>query len=162
MKSLLIESANKNMVIYKQYVPSTSTNYHGKLHTNQRHQLLRTYFYKRQWSGVSQYKKNGSCIAHLSAEDMLKSVVIEEKKFKYSPRVGADNPFGPKFWYQQEGLITMGICWSLKKISSISDFIHIFSWFNKYIAGGQGQTTPGDKILMSTETSCHICHLLQV
>ena len=25
-----------------------------------------------------------SCIAHLSAEDMLKSAVIEEKKFKYS------------------------------------------------------------------------------
>ena len=31
-----------------------------------------------------------------------------------------------------------------------------------YIAGGQGQTTPGDKILMSTETSCHFGHLLQV
>ena len=30
-----------------------------------------------------------------------------------------------------------------------------------YIAGGQGQTTPGDKILMSTETSCHFGHLLQ-
>ena len=24
-----------------------------------------------------------------------------------------------------------------------------------YIAAGQGQTTPGDKILMSVETSCH-------
>ena len=31
-----------------------------------------------------------------------------------------------------------------------------------YIAGGQGQTTPGDKILTSTETSCHFRHLLQV
>ena len=31
-----------------------------------------------------------------------------------------------------------------------------------YIAAGQGQTTPGDKILMSTETSCHLGHLLQV
>ena len=30
------------------------------------------------------------------------------------------------------------------------------------IAAGQGQTTPGDKILMSTETSCHFSHLLQV
>ena len=37
-----------------------------------------------------------SCIAHLTAEDMLKSAVIEEKKFKHSPRIGADNPFGPK------------------------------------------------------------------
>ena len=31
-----------------------------------------------------------------------------------------------------------------------------------YIADNQGQTTPGDKILMSTETSCHFRHLLQV
>ena len=30
-----------------------------------------------------------------------------------------------------------------------------------YIVAGQGQTTPGDKILMSTETSCHFGHLLQ-
>ena len=38
-----------------------------------------------------------SCIAHLSAEDMLKSAVIEEKKLKHSPWAGADNPLGPKF-----------------------------------------------------------------
>ena len=31
-----------------------------------------------------------------------------------------------------------------------------------YIAPGQGQTSPGDKILMSTETSRHLIHLLQV
>ena len=30
-----------------------------------------------------------------------------------------------------------------------------------YIAAGQGQTTPGDKTLMSTETSCCFGHLLQ-
>ena len=29
-----------------------------------------------------------------------------------------------------------------------------------YIAGGQGQTTPGDKILMSTEISCHFGHFI--
>ena len=28
-------------------------------------------------------------------------------------------------------------------------------------ATDQGQTTPGDKILMSAETSCHLDHLLQ-
>ena len=38
-----------------------------------------------------------SCIAHLSAEDMLKSAVIEGKKFKHNPKVGADNPLGSKF-----------------------------------------------------------------
>ena len=31
-----------------------------------------------------------------------------------------------------------------------------------YIAPGQVQTTPGDKSFMSTETSCHFGHLLQV
>ena len=31
-----------------------------------------------------------------------------------------------------------------------------------YIAACNGQTTSGDKILMSTETSCHFSHLLQV
>ena len=46
---------------------------------------------------------------------MLKSVVTEEKKFKHSPRVGADNPLGPEFLCQQEGLITMVICCKFKK-----------------------------------------------
>ena len=38
-----------------------------------------------------------SCIAHLIAEDMLKSAVIEEKTFKHSPWAGADKPLRPKF-----------------------------------------------------------------
>ena len=38
-----------------------------------------------------------SCIAHLSSEDMLKSAVIEEKKFKHSHWAGAYNPLGSKF-----------------------------------------------------------------
>ena len=38
-----------------------------------------------------------SCIAHLSAKDMLKLAVIEEKKLKHSPWAGADNPLEPKF-----------------------------------------------------------------
>ena len=38
-----------------------------------------------------------SCIAHLIAEDISKSAVIEEKTFKHSPWAGADNPLGPKF-----------------------------------------------------------------
>ena len=58
---------------------------------------------------------NWSCIAHLSAEDMLKSAVIEEKKFKHSPWVGADNPLGPKSLCKQEGLITMAISCKFEK-----------------------------------------------
>ena len=34
--------------------------------------------------------------------------------------------------------------------------------FFMYIAAGQGQTTPGENILMSTETSYHFGHLQQV
>ena len=58
-----------------------------------------------------------SCIAHLSVEDMLKSVVIEEKKFKHSPMVGADNPLEPKFLCQQE---LWSFVASLLRISSTS------------------------------------------
>ena len=67
---------------------------------------------------------------------MLKSAVIQEKKFKHSPRVVADNTFGPKFWYQQEGLITMVICRKFKKNLFIlwlytyffHDLINVYSW----------------------------------
>ena len=31
-----------------------------------------------------------------------------------------------------------------------------------YIAACQGQSTPGNTILMSTETTCHFGHLLQI
>ena len=59
-------------------------------------------------------KHHWSCIAHLSAEDMLKSAIIEERQFKHSTWGVADNPFGPKFWCQQEVLITMVICCKLQ------------------------------------------------
>ena len=52
------------------------------------------------FSKIPHYHKpedHWSYIAHLIAEDMLKSAVIEEKKFKHSPWAGADNPLGPKF-----------------------------------------------------------------
>ena len=42
--------------------------------------------------------------------------------YMYIASAGADNLFGQKFWCQQKGLIT-----------SASNFIHIFSWFNKCI-----------------------------
>ena len=50
-------------------------------------------YYARKWKPEDHW----SCIAHLSAEGMLKSAVIEEKKLKGSPWAGAGNPFGPKF-----------------------------------------------------------------
>ena len=94
-----------------------------------------------------------SCIAHLSAEDMLKSAIIEEKKFKHSPWAGADSPLGPNLWCQQEGLITMVICCKFKnnlficckfkeKISLKSDFIRFFHDFIHVYSSGEGADSP--------------------
>ena len=54
-------------------------------------------FYKHHENRYIKPEDHWSCIAHLSAEGMLKSAVIEEKKFKHSTWAGADNPLGPKF-----------------------------------------------------------------
>ena len=86
------------------------------------------------------------CITHLSAEDMLKSAVIEEKKFKHSPRVGADNPLGPKNLCQQE---VGWLCWGLTSQSTIFQSCRdgaIASWvINQYFRGvkclAQGHNT---------------------
>ena len=52
---------------------------------------------------------------------------------------------------------------TLKKISLKSDSIQfIFHDSYMYVAPGQGLTTPGGETLMSTGTSCHFDHLLQV
>ena len=43
-----------------------------------------------------------SCITHLSAEDIIKSAVIEEKKFKHSPWAGARQPIRAKILMSTE------------------------------------------------------------
>ena len=76
---------------------------------------------------VSNIKPEDHCIAHLNAEDMLKSAVTEEKKFKHSPRVGVDNPLGLNFDINRKALSLWSFVARLKRISSISDFIHTLS-----------------------------------
>ena len=50
---------------------------------------------------------------------------------------------------------------SFKEISLKSDFIHFFHDFiHVYSPRAGGIQPPGDKVLMSTETSCHFGHLL--
>ena len=94
---------------------------------------------------------------------MLKSAVTEKKKFKHSPWAGADNPLGPKFLCQQEGLITVVICCKFETTPFILGLdTHLFTIKEMYIAAVQGQTTPWNTILMSTETSRHFGQLLQV
>ena len=66
---------------------------------------------------------------------MLKSTVIKEKKFKHSPKVGADNPLESKILCQQKGFITMLICCKFKKnlfnlltlYTSFRDLINVYS-----------------------------------
>ena len=67
-----------------------------------------------------------------------------------------------KFLCQQEYLVTLVICCKFQKNLFKSDFIHFFMILYMYIAPGQGQTAPGDKVLISTEMFCHFIHLLQV
>ena len=77
--------------------------------------------------GTKKTEDHWSCIAHLIAEDMLKSAVTEEKTFKHSPWAGADNPLGPKFWCQQVGLITMVIfCKFTKNPFNLWLYTHLF------------------------------------
>ena len=50
---------------------------------------------------------------------------------------------------------------SFKNISLKSDFIHFFNDLIRVHSPGAGdRQPPGDKIVMSTETSCHFSHLL--
>ena len=81
-----------------------------------------------------------------------------------APGAGADNPLGMKFWCQQEHLVTSVICYKFKKISLKSDFIHFFHDLIHVYSPGAGADSPPprDKVLMSTEMSCHFIHLLQV
>ena len=52
---------------------------------------VRVYETNIRMGGNLKPEDHWSFIAHLSAEDMLKSVVIEEKKFKHSHWVGAES-----------------------------------------------------------------------
>ena len=97
---------------------------------------------------------------------MLNSAVIEEKKFKHSLRVRGTQPIRAKNFMSTGRSHNYGhFVASLIRISSTSDFITSFhDLINVYShrSGADNPRGPGDKILMSTETSCHLDHLLQV
>ena len=81
----------------------------------------------------------------------------------HSPRPGADNPSVTKFWRQQKAQITLTICCKLQNdLFEFWFYTYFLIILNMYIAPGQGQTNPWIKILMSTESSYHFDHLLQV
>ena len=81
----------------------------------------------------------------------------------YSPGAAADSPQGTSFDVNRKTLLLYPFVASFKKISLKSDFIQFFSRLIHVYGPGVGDIQPsGDKVLMSTETSCHFGHLLQV
>ena len=81
----------------------------------------------------------------------------------YSPGVGADSPRGQNFDVNRKALSLYPFVASFKQISLKSDFIHFFhDLIHVYSHAAGGIQPSGDKVLMSTETSCHFSHLLLV
>ena len=80
----------------------------------------------------------------------------------YSHSSGADNPRGQNFWCQQKPLVTSVICYKFQKNLFEVWFYTIFFMILYMQPRGRGWQPLGDKIFMSTGTSCHFGHLLQV
>ena len=79
-----------------------------------------------------------------------------------APGQGQTAPRGQNFDVNRNVLSPHSFAASFKQMSLKSDFIQFFSWFNTCIYRALGIQPPGDKVLMSTETSCHFDHLLLV
>ena len=80
-----------------------------------------------------------------------------------APGQGQTAPRGHNFDVYRKALSLYPFVASFKEISLMSDFMHFFhDVIHVYIPGAGGIQPPGDKVLMSTETSCHFGHLLLV
>ena len=81
-----------------------------------------------------------------------------------APEQGQTTPRGQNFDVNRKALSLYPFIASFKEISLKSDFIHFFSHnlIHVYSPGAGSKQPPGDKVLMSTETSCHFGHLLLV
>ena len=81
----------------------------------------------------------------------------------YSPGAGQTAPRVQKFYVNRKALSLYPFVASFKEISFKSDLIHFFhDLIHVYNSGAGGIQPQGDKVLMSTETSCHFGHLLLV
>ena len=80
-----------------------------------------------------------------------------------APGQGQTAPRGQNFDVNRKALSLYPFVASFKEISLKSDFIQLFhDLIRVYSPWAGGIQLPGDKVLMSTETSCHIDHLLLV
>ena len=80
-----------------------------------------------------------------------------------TPGQGQRAPRGQNFDVNSKALSLYPFIASFKEISLKSDFIQFFhDLIHVYSPGAWGIEPPGNKVLMSTETSCHSGHLLLV
>ena len=78
-----------------------------------------------------------------------------------APGQGQTAPRGPNFNVNRKALSLYPFVASFKEISLKSDYIYFFhGLIHVYSPGAGGIQPPGDKVLMSTETSSHFSHLL--
>ena len=75
-----------------------------------------------------------------------------------SPRPGTDNPLRTKFWYQKKSQITLPICCKfLKNLFQVWFYTNFFMLLYKYIAQGQGQTTPWGQNFVVNRKAKSLC-----
>ena len=81
-----------------------------------------------------------------------------------APGQGQTDPRGQKLDVSRKALSLYPFVASFKEISLNSDFIHFFFHYliHVYSPRAGGIQPPGEKVLMSTETSCHFGHWLLV
>ena len=81
-----------------------------------------------------------------------------------APGQGQTAPRGQNLDVNRKALSLYPFVASFKEISLKFDFIHFFfhDLIHVYSPRAGGIQPPGDKVLMSTETSCHFGHLLLV
>ena len=80
-----------------------------------------------------------------------------------APGQGQTAPKGDSFDVDRKALSLYPFFASFNEISLKADFIHFFhDLIHVYSPGTGGIQPPGDKVLMSTEPSCHFGHLLLV
>ena len=80
-----------------------------------------------------------------------------------SPGQRQTAPRGQNFDVNRNALSLYPFVASFKDISLKSDFMHFFhDLIHVYSPGAGSIQPPGDKVLMSTETSCNFGHLLLV
>ena len=108
------------------------------------------------WSFAASFKNNSLKSVFIHFFFMILYLYI-------APGQGQTAPKGQSFDVNRKALSLYTFVASFKEISLKSDFTQLFhDLIHVYIPGAGGIQPQEDKVLMSTETSCHFGHLLLV